>query len=341
MKRFLRIAAIIALIAAIILFVVPMLWPLPPVGVDAATFAEPDGAFIDVDGLSTYYRQAGPADGPVVLLLHGWGGSTFTWRETIPALAEAGYRVIAFDRPPYGLSAKTGVNIAYSPGQMADFTADFMDVMALDRATLVGHSQGGGVIGYFALRYPERVDGLVFVSGAPRPTDGVVISGGSNRAGGALGVPAGLLDVLNFPPFERWARILIRGFVQPDAFVNMQRTAYFDPAFVTDEVAAGYQEQLQVTGWDEALLTILRGAAFQAEPVTSDAIAAISAPTLIVWGENDTWVPIAAGETLADLVQQEVFLRYSDTGHMPMEERAAQFNQDLLGFLAGDLTPDA
>ncbi|MGQ9908403.1 MAG: alpha/beta fold hydrolase [Candidatus Flexifilum sp.] len=336
MKRGIRIFAVIALIVAIIVFVVPMLWPLPPVGVDAATLADPDGAFIDVNGLSTYYRQAGPQDGPVVLLLHGWGASTFSWRDTIPALAEVGYRVIAFDRPPYGLSAKTGANIAYSPGQMADFTAAFMDALGIERATLIGHSQGGGVIGYFAMRYPQRVDRLVFVSGAPRPTEGGPVSGGSGRAGGALGIPAGVLDLLDFPPFERWARILIRAFVRPDAFVSLQRSAYYDPNFVTPEVAAGYQKALEVKGWDEALLTILRGAAVQVEPVTAEQIAAISAPTLIVWGENDTWVPIEAGETLADLIAGEIFLRYPETGHLPMEERPARFNQDVIGFLAGD-----
>ncbi len=75
---------------------------------DPAALAEPDGFFVQVDGVRIYGRALGPEDGEPVLLVHGFGGSTFSWRHTLKALAEAGYRAIAFDRPPFGLSAKQG-----------------------------------------------------------------------------------------------------------------------------------------------------------------------------------------------------------------------------------------
>lgn len=343
-RGFVRIFAITMLVLAVILFVVPLVWPLPPVGVDAAQFAEPDGAFIEVNGLSTYYRSQGPVDGPPVLLLHGWGGSTFSWRDTLPALAEAGYRAIAFDRPPYGLSAKTGDDLPYSQQEMADFTVAFMDALNIERAVLIGHSQGGGVIGYTAVSHPDRIAGLVFVAGAVRIADPVVDTAAENttparRGGGMFGVPPELLNALDFPPFERWARILVRGFVRPDMFVAMQRTAYYNPTVVTAEVAAGYQEQLQVLGWDEALLNIVRGTGAASPPLTADALAGITAPVLITWGEDDTWVPITAGDALFAALPAAQFIRYPQTGHMPMEERPAQFNQDVLAFLAGVYAP--
>ncbi|MDK3160626.1 alpha/beta hydrolase [Anaerolineae bacterium CFX9] len=325
----------ILIVLALLIFVVPMLIPLPPVGVEASVLAEPDGRFVEVNGLSTYVREAGDPDAPPVLLLHGWGGSTFSWREQIQPLAQAGYRVIAFDRPPYGLSAKTGDGIPYSQRAQAEFTAAFMSRVGVQRAVLVGHSMGGGVIGYFAALYPDRVDGLVFVDGAVRIAETTPSNGsGSTRLNDAMGIPSFVNQLLAFPPVNWWARLGLRAFVRPEMFTSMQRSAYYDPEFVTDEVAAGYQEQLRVQGWDEALIEILRGASFGDAPLTESDLAQITTPSLIVWGEDDTWVPISAGERLRDLLPNNTFVVYPQTGHLPMEEQPEAFNRDLLNFLA-------
>lgn len=66
--------------------------------------ADPDGQFVEINGASVYYRARGPQDGPPVLLLHGFLGSTVSWDETLGILADAGYRAVAFDRPPFGLN---------------------------------------------------------------------------------------------------------------------------------------------------------------------------------------------------------------------------------------------
>jgi pimeloyl-ACP methyl ester carboxylesterase len=325
----------ILLILIIAVLVIPYLIPTPPLGVEAATLADADGTFIEVDGLSTYVLARGPEDGEPVLLLHGWGASTFTWREQTDVLAEAGFRAIAFDRPPYGLSAKTGENIPYSPSALADFTARVMDKLGIQKATLVGQSQGGGVIGYFAVEYPERVESLVFVSGALRPTDDPAPSGGgaSGRVSGALGLPPLVSTLLNIDPFARWARLGIRAFVTPEFSTNILKSAYYDEAFMTPEIAAGYQKQLQVVGWDEALLGQLRGSGFAQDPITAAQISAISVPVMIAWGQDDTWVPLSVGERLHELLPEATYVTYPNVGHLPQEEAAAQFNTDLLAFL--------
>jgi pimeloyl-ACP methyl ester carboxylesterase len=318
----------------LVILIGPLLLPLPPVGVEAATLADPDGFFITVDDLSTYVLARGPQDGPPVLLLHGWGASTFTWRLNQDALAEAGYRAIAFDRPPYGLSAKTGANIPYSPAALADFTARVMDELGLESAVLVGQSQGGGVIGHFAVRYPQRVKALVFVSGALRPTDDPPSDGESGgRVTGAMGLPSFVGTLLDFPPFARWAQIGIRAFVKPDFAASILKSAYHDPAFMTPEAAEGYSRQLRVVGWDEALLNQLRGGVFQADPITAEQIASFAAPVMIAWGQDDTWVPVSVGERLHELLPGAVYVTYPNTGHLPQEEAADAFNADLLAFL--------
>jgi pimeloyl-ACP methyl ester carboxylesterase len=102
---------------------------------------------------------------------------------------------------------------------------------------------------------------------------------------------------------------------------------------VTQEVAAGYQQQLQIVGWDEAMIDIVAGRGMADAPLTEAEIAAFTSPVLIVWGDNDTWVPIASGQRLADVLDDEQFVTFSETGHMPMEERPARFNEVLLEFL--------
>ncbi len=331
-----RIIRLLVIILLVVLFG-PLLLPLPSVGVEASTLADPDGQFITVNGLSTYVLVRGPADGQPVMLLHGWGASTFSWREQMDVLAEAGYRAVAFDRPPYGLSAKTGDNLPVTADQLAEFTAATMDALGIERAVMVGQSQGGGVVGYFAVMYPERTAGVVFVSGALRPTDDPLPPSGGDtrgsRVGGALGLPPFVIGLLNFPPVTRWAQIGIRAFVTPDFSTQILRSAYFDPAMMTPEVASGYQKQLRVLGWDEALLNQLRGTPPTPQPLTAAQISSIAAPTMIVWGQDDTWVPLSVGERLRELLPQAAWHVYPNVGHLPQEENPAQFNADLLTFL--------
>ncbi len=322
----------------LLLLFLPFLIPLPPSGVEAATLADADGFFIDVDGLQTYVMARGPEDGEPVLLLHGWGASTFTWRENIDLLAEAGFRAIAFDRPPYGLSAKTGANIPYSSAALAEFTAHVMDALEIKRAILVGQSQGGGVAGYFAVLYPKRVSKLVLVSAALRPTDDYLPESNSSegtrsRVGGAMGLPSFVPSLLDFPPAGRWAQIVVRAFVRPEFATNILQSAYYDPAFITPEVAEGYQRQLRVIGWDEALLNQLRMTSLTSDPLTAEQIATISVPVMIAWGEEDTWVPLAVGERLRELLPDSAWYVYPQVGHLPQEEAATDFNRDLLTFL--------
>jgi pimeloyl-ACP methyl ester carboxylesterase len=311
----------------VLALVIPLVVSLPPVGVAAETLADPDGYFVTIDGLQTYVLEHGPEDGVPVLLLHGWGASTFSWRENLDALAQAGYRAVAFDRPPYGLSQKTG-DLPGTPPAQADFTVRLMDELDIHQAVLVGNSAGGAVAGYVAVRHPQRTAGVVFVGAALRPADDGAPVDGGRRLTPVMGT------VLSFPPAAWWARLAVRALVRPDFTGGILRSAYYDPDFMTPEIEAGYARQLQVVGWDEALLNQFRGPAIDSEPLTADEIAAIDVPVLIVWGAEDAWIPVEVGERLAALLPKATFVTYPQTGHLPMEEAADAFNRDLLAFLA-------
>lgn len=295
--------------------------------------ADPNGVFIDIDGVEVYYVAAGEPMNPVVLLLHGFGGSTFTWRDNINVIADAGYYVIAFDRPPYGLADKDPSAMDYTPQAYADLTAGLMDALEIQSATLVGHSAGGGVIAEFAAQYHERVDALVFVDGAVRipqtetSTEATAEPDSSGSPLGGLGTLAANLD-----PTSPLAPGIIRNFVTPEVFVDILSSAYGADFVVTDEVAAGYQRPLRVEGWELAFLALF---ASQSDPTPPDfeALAMLEVPVLIQWGAADTWVPLDVGERLHDFFTGSTFITYAEVGHLPMEESVDAFNSDLINFL--------
>lgn len=282
---------------------------------DPADFADPDGIFMEIDGLQTYVWARGPEDGEPVLLMHGFGGSTYNFRYTIDVLADAGYRAIAFDRPPFGLTEKPA-DYDYSHAAQADFVAALMDELGIERASFVGHSMGGNVLAHFALTYPERVTKLVIVAGAI-------------LTGGAEGIPAELLES---PLVAGLVRGAIRSFITPEGLIDSLESAYADTGLLTDEARERLTAPLLLEGWEDGLAgLVIDSAGNKLEP---ESLVQINAPTLLIWGELDALVPLADGEQLVDLIPGATLITYPNIGHMPMEEIPDAFNQDLLEFLA-------
>ena len=117
-----------------------------------------------VHGHTRAFLLAGPPVGtaPVLWLIHGIGDSSATWEGVIPMLVERGFTVVAPDLLGHGLSDKPRAD--YSVGGFANGVRDLMVLLGVERATLVGHSLGGGVAAQFAYQYPERVERLVLVA---------------------------------------------------------------------------------------------------------------------------------------------------------------------------------
>jgi pimeloyl-ACP methyl ester carboxylesterase len=118
-----------------------------------------------VDGVSIFYREAGPADGPVVLLLHGFPTSSHMFRNLIPALADR-YHVIAPDYPGFGQSAMPDhTQFAYTFGHYADLVDGLMQQLAVQRYAMYVMDYGAPVGYRLALKHPERVSALIVQNG--------------------------------------------------------------------------------------------------------------------------------------------------------------------------------
>ena len=138
-----------------------------------------ESKFVNVLGYDLHYRAIGSGD-RYFLLLHGFASNLYAWRYIMLPLSKYG-RVIAFDRLGFGLSAvpKKGSwtgSSPYAPSKQSDFIVGFMDALKIDKAILIGNSQGGTVALSTALAHPSRferivvADPAVYTSGGPPPS---------------------------------------------------------------------------------------------------------------------------------------------------------------------------
>lgn len=328
MKAWQRVAAGLGAGLLFIIVGLPYLIPLPAqANLDPAQLAPATGRFVTAAGTRTFVEEAGPPDGPAVVLVHGFGGSTYSWRATLPALAAAGYHALALDLRGFGLSDKNSGD-DFSHGAQADFVAAVMTAAGIERAVLVGHSMGGSVIAHFALRHPERVQALVFVDGAVR---------GPAAGGAEMGLPAWLGALVDFGPFQRWGQLVLLNFLSRDRMTEVQRSAYYRQDLVTADVVEGYLKVQKIRGWELALLGVLRDSGRNTLP---QPLSALAAPALVIWGEHDSWIPLASGEALRDALPQAEWAVIAESGHLPMEEAPEAFNAALLDYLARAARPE-
>ena len=120
------------------------------------------GRFVQAGDVELFIQEMGPEDGQVILFIHGTAAWSGLWRETMTPLAEAGYRCIAIDIPPFGFSERPAVP-SYGNEEQARRIVALMDTLEIERTILLGHSFGGGATVETALMIPDRVEALIFL----------------------------------------------------------------------------------------------------------------------------------------------------------------------------------
>jgi pimeloyl-ACP methyl ester carboxylesterase len=279
---------------------------------DPATLADPDGQFIDLAGTSIYLVDRGPREGEVLLLLHGFLGSVVDWDQTIPALTAAGYRVIAFDRPPFGLS-DTDTALDYTAAGTSALIIALMDALEIEQATLIGHSLGGMAAADVALRDPERVKRLILASAAI----GLDTFGGDDLA-----------FMADIDPNNTAIQSFIRGL-----FLGMADSMSLSDRY-TPEQLERRGRAFRVAGWEGGLLAFTKAAVTDATRPTPEQMAQLAQPVLFIWGEADDIVPLSIGEALYEVLPTADWITYPEVGHMLMDEVPDRFNADVVAWLA-------
>ena len=277
--------------------------------------------YADLGDVRLHYVEAG--EGPLVVLLHGFPQFWYMWRFQIPALAEAGFRVVAPDMRGYNLSEKPRGVRSYHVELLARDVERLIRACGEESAAVVGHDWGAMVAWMAAMMYPERIEKL---------------------------------GILNVPHPERF----VRGLLRPSQLLRSSYMFFFQvprlpekvlaarnfaslrytlrnepicPGAFTDEDIERYVEALARPGALTATLNYYR-ALFRRSPLKARALLRrIEAPVIVMWGERDRYLRAELAEPDRSWVPNLRVERLSDASHFVAEDRPGEVNALLLEFL--------
>ncbi len=274
-------------------------------GLAAWTPAQSSTAPVDkevvVFGTKIHYVEAG--SGPVVILLHGLGGSTQNWALNIPVLAQK-FRVIVPDQIGFGKSDKPFIN--YRVGTYVDYLDQFCKQLKIDRASLVGNSMGGWVAAAYTIAFPGRVERLV------------------------------LVDAAGYAPPANFDYRILYG-LNPSTREGMKQIAarvFYNKLFLSDALI-DQAMALRITAGDGYTINSLIESITRGEDFVDSGVKSIKQPTLVVWGRQDGLTPLSDGERFKKDISNSTLLVLDECGHVPQFEKAAEFNAAVSKFLQG------
>ncbi len=272
-------------------------WP-PPDGALRARMQPVDGSDLRVIDTGT---------GPTVVFLHGLGSSMYAWRAVLGPVLAAGHRVVAFDNRGFGFSSRPAGG--YDNGAYVRLLFSLLDSLGVGPAVLVGHSMGGAIAAEAALAQPDRFLGLVLVG----------------SAGYGVAEPWAL-RVVRLPLVGRLATLLLGRWTVR----QLLRSTYANPAQVTEADIDQYYAAAMQPGSARALRRVL--AEFRFDGLTGR-LRRLGAPTLLVWGAQDRWTPLWAGQHMAIELPRGALVVVPDAGHNVPEERGDEVARLVIAFL--------
>ena len=273
--------------------------------------AVPEGKYVDVGGgITMHYHEAGSDDRGVILFVHGSGPGASGWsnfKGNYPFLAEQGYRTIVPDTMGYGYSSKPEEG-AFSLEDVAAQYKALLDALGVDRATLVGNSQGGAIAITMALNYPDLVDKLVLMA------------------------PGGLEardTYMEMEGIKAMIRVLYKEGISKETMRKVFTLQLNDESKITDEIIEE-RYQVAVTQHKDNIARIR---------VTNqeDRLSEIQCPVLCFWGANDKFCPVSGASKIASSCPNSRTMLIANCGHWVMVEYQTLFNNLTLNFLNSTL----
>lgn len=284
--------------------------------------------WVDADGVRLHAVTAGPKDGPLVLLLHGFPEFWYAWRHQLPALAAAGYRVIAPDLRGYNCSEKPSGVDAYHLDELVGDVADLVAAFDRDRAHVVGHDWGGLIAWQAAIDRPDVVDRLAALN-APHPSAyerALRTSPTQVLRSWYVGVaqlPALPEAAMRARDFALLERLLRTGPTRSDAFIDTDVARYKRALGRPGALTAAlnyYRSIARRNAW----LTVTRGGVGDLP---------VGAPTLLVWGERDDALSVSLTEGLDRWVPDCRVERLPEASHWVQADAPERVTDLLLSHL--------
>ncbi|HMB52659.1 MAG TPA: alpha/beta hydrolase [Thermoanaerobaculia bacterium] len=275
----------------------------------------PPENLVEIDGRSVYVEDGGAegsaADEPPVVFVHGFGASSYAWRDVVDLLPER--HTVAFDLYGFGWTERPPGLVPYTRQGQVELLRALLDHLGVERADLVGHSYGGSVSVAFAIAHPERLRSLTLVDSAhpeyPR------------RRRSRLARWRPVVDL-----YLGWA-------LKPKRVQKALERSLADDSLATPELAEAYLERLAVEGARHAF----RGLSAELPEGVSDGppidLPQVTVPTLLLWGEEDVLITVEDGRRSAERIPCHRFVPIPNAGHLPMEERPEAVAEALREFL--------
>ena len=283
-----------------------------PLSALRARWAPPPSAFIEVDGLQVHYRDEGPRDDPVpIVLLHGTSASLHTWEGWAAALRGT-RRVVSFDLPGFGLTGPSASG-DYSDAAYVRFVLQMLDVLKLPRVVLGGNSLGGAIAWETAAAAPQRVAQLILVDAAGYAFVPKAVP---------LGFRIARMPLLSSLTSHLLPRSAVEGSV---------RNVYGHPQRVTAEIVDRYMAMTLRAGNRRALAQRM---AQLDRGENAARIATLRVPTLILWGGQDRLIPPENATRFAHDIAGSTLVLFDDLGHVPQEEDSQRTVAVMQRFLA-------
>ena len=272
----------------------------------APKYAAAPSKFMTLNRIKIHYRDEGV--GTPIVLIHGTGASLHTWNDWTKDLVKD-YRVIRLDLPAYGLTGQDPQK-RYSSKDYVDLLDAFLSELKVDQFHLAGNSLGGLISWLYASYYPEKVEKLILLdpSGFPFKNTPMVIK------------------MAKTPVLNNFIR-----YVTPRSFIEKNiKEVYYDPSLIKASTLDRYYDLTLFEGNRDAFID----RAYIEREDYRDRLSLIKAPTLILWGENDAWIPVSDAPKFKAAIENAQVVIMTETGHVPMEEKPKESLSIVTDFLA-------
>jgi pimeloyl-ACP methyl ester carboxylesterase len=270
---------------------------------------------VTLHGHSVSYVQKGA--GPVVLLIHGMAGSMETWRSVIDPLARNA-TVVAVDLPGHGASSPAGGD--YSLGSLAAGLRDVLVALGHDRATLVGHSLGGGIAMQFSYQFPEMTERLVLVSS------------------GGLGLEVNpALRAASLPGANLFLSVTAGVTQRASGIAGRVLRATHSPSNLgLDELVRSYASLADADRRAAFLATVRSVVGLNGQTVAAKdrLYLARDLPVLLIWGAQDPIIPVEHARATHELLPHSTLVVFEHVRHFPQVEAPQEFVTALEEFCA-------
>lgn len=281
-----------------------------------------ESQYMLVDGVWIHYRSLVPLDPHPqgkVLLVHGLGGSTYSFDRMIDVLKKEGYIIVAVDLPGFGYSGRpekfdhsqtSRAKLLWSLLSDLDRNSSISEFSAMPWH-LVGHSMGGGTVAAMAVADPYRSASLTLIAGALEDRQSI------------------LNTLVNFPPFARWTQIYLERSLLTEEHVTKILEEAYGRVPTSKEVSA-YLVPLEISGTARSLTNFAK----TSESIPLSVVGTLDIPVSGIWGELDTIVPLEKSRVIGKYLPHMRLYVIGGSAHIPMETHPEKTNFALIEFLS-------